>query len=62
MSEESKQAGNTTEQHLKRAEEHLGEAARTSKETGDKTLIKKVAEIKEATAETRKELKKNLEQ
>jgi hypothetical protein len=62
MSEASKQAGKETEHSLQVAEEHLTQAERTSKQTGDKSLIKKVAEIKEATAETRKELKKNLEQ
>jgi hypothetical protein len=62
MGEQSKQAGIETDHSLRIAEDHLTQAERTSKQTGDKTLVEKVIKIKEAVVETRKEIKKNLEQ
>lgn len=62
MSQQTREAAKETEQHLKTAESYITEAERTSKKTGDKTLIEKVSKIKEVTVEVHKELKKNLEQ
>jgi hypothetical protein len=61
MSEQSKEAAQKTNEHLKTAEQHLQQAEKSSQGTGDKSLTQKIKKLSEGASETRKELDKNLD-
>jgi len=61
MSEQTKQAGENTNQHLGDAEYSLKQAEKSATQTKDPGLIQKVTKIKEAITETRKDLSTKLD-
>lgn len=61
MSNEKRDAAQSTEYHLRKAHEHLNDAERSSQGTGDKSLVQKVTKVREAVIETRKDLNKKLD-
>lgn len=61
MSEQTKQAGQETAQHLSDAEYSLKNAEKAATKTKDPALIQKVTKIKEAVTETRKDLNTKLD-
>jgi hypothetical protein len=56
MSEETKEAAQTTHQHLQQAEVSVRRAEESAKQTGDKKLHQQVTKIKETVEQTRKDL------
>lgn len=58
---EKKEAAQNTEYHLRKAQEHLGDAELAAQQTGDKSLIQKVTKTRHDVVETRKELNKKLD-
>lgn len=61
MSEQTKQAGQQTAEHLHDAEYSLKQAEKSATQTKDPGLIQKVTKIREAVSETKQDLGKKLE-